>query len=144
MGGGVKGRLQLSGDFDIPGYISFQFQAVDGKKIRTRSFVINESFWVELSKELVREKGNKGKKMLYTVGKQYGYRFAAINKFPKGNVSKVTVRALWDLFEKVLVRKIDTLDVDPENKVLELTVEGFVVAEKSDFWYAPVGAKAGM
>ncbi len=129
--------------FGIPGYISKQFHALDNKKFFIRNIFIPESFFVILEQTIVENKGDKRKKELYRMGKQFGYRFALLNRFPKGNINKVTMRSVFDFFQTIYAKKMTTLNIDSQLKMVELELDEFIVTSKDDMGYMPIGAGAG-
>lgn len=130
-------------DFNSPGYLLHP--SASDSRLFIRNIIFTESFFVELTKTLIEKKGDDGKQMLYTAGKQYGYRFAVLNRYPKGNVNKVTIRPLWDLHKSLAhMEEIITHHVDPQLKLAEIEIEDLIVASKSELWYSPVSVGAGL
>ena len=137
----LLGRLRE----DMPGFISDQFYALDPKKYYIRSIFIPESFFVNLERNVIAAEGNVGKARLYSIGKRYGYRLASFNKFPKGNVNKVTLTAIYQFFEIAYAKKMSTLFLDLGNKSIQMSGEDFIIISSgSNGFLDPVGCWAGI
>ena len=128
---------------DIPGYVAGKFYTIEGQSVFVRNVFVSETFFIELERLVMNELGTKGKAMLYRIGKQFGYRFSEMNRFPRSNPAKSIV--LIASFLETLYAESIKSNVDASNKTLILDSEGLVITRESGGGYIlTIGGCAGI
>ncbi len=139
----IPGALVL----DKPGFVNFN---VSGKTpMFARQVIIPETFFVNLETMLIAKFGNKGKQILYSTGKKFGYRFALIGNFmKKGDASNSEIAEYIGIVSKFVegtyASKISG-KFDVANSKVEYDLNNFVIISKLDRGYfLPNGGTAGL
>ena len=133
--------------FDKKGYISYGFYSLDGRNFFVRNLVIPEMFFTELENLVVKNKGHdEGIKELYRVGKRFGYRYAMFNRFPRGNINRLTLSTIFNFFvDAGYAKSIILSNVDLISKTFELQTENLVITSKNGMGYVlTVGGVVGL
>lgn len=132
-------------NIETPGYVTGKFYTLSGKPFFIRNIFFPESFFVNLEKSILHKKGINGRKLLYSLGKQFGYRFCQLNLFPKGNINKVIISLIFQFFETQYAKRITLSNLDINNKLLELDTEELAITSKNHMGYiVTVGGCAGI
>lgn len=129
---------------DKPGFISFR---ISGKtNVFARQIVFPESFFIELEKKVVELTGEEGKKLLYSIGKKFGYSFGAIGKFENikdhpGEKVKDWISIATKFVEGVYANEV-AYEIDVKNRIVDYTLKNFAICRKLgyDFFLASGGA----
>ncbi|MFH1752016.1 MAG: hypothetical protein ABH821_03720 [archaeon] len=124
---------------DKPGFIVFNVSGPNA--VFARQVLIPEQFFVLLEKKV-------DKKILYSVGKKFGYRFALIGNFSrKGEISDGKLPEYIQMVNKFIegtyASKIDC-KIDLSIPRIEYFLDNFVVCNKTTGYFLPLGAAAGM
>lgn len=130
--------------FDKPGFVDFK---ISGKtNVFARQVLIPESFFVELEKKIIEKYGEQGKKILYSIGKKFGYSFAQLGRFENindhpGNEVKSWITIASKFIEGTYASKIEQV-IKLEDKQVEYRLVNFVICRKLgyDFLLATGGA----
>jgi predicted hydrocarbon binding protein len=123
---------------DQPGFIVLK---LSDKRETTylRELLFPEDVLVELEKQISKKYGSKGRQVLYSIGKKFGYRYASSSKYPllKNTSEKeflnfiyMLVRYIETTFAKRLTHKIDI-----KNKTVYMTLDNFVICRQSGIGY---------
>ena len=130
-----------------PGHVSVRFYSLDGQKFFVRNFIMPESFFVELERSVVNKMGKvKGAMELYRVGKQFGYRYAIFNKFPKGNFNKLIMSTVFEFFVVGgYAKSITVSHIDQQRKALDIKTRNLVITTRDGMGYIiTIGGAAGI
>ncbi len=121
---------------DKPGYIC---EHVGGQKeIFLREIAFPENIFVELEKIIAKKQ--KGKNILYSIGKKFGYRYAISSKFT--TIDKMSKKVfLQDSY--FLVRYIESVSygknlnhkVDYNKRIFNLTAKDYIICRKNGLGY---------
>ena len=130
--------------FDKPGFVDFK---ISGKtEIFARQIILPEDFFVRFEQKIVEEFGEEGKKILYSMGKIFGYSFAQQGRFENikdhpGDKVKDWVVVASKFVEGTYASKI-TQRIDISKKTVDYTLKNFVICRKIgyDFIFATGGA----
>jgi len=125
-------------DMRKPGYILSKFTD-QGKTIALREFFFPESFYIELEARVSRELGIKGEKLLYSIGKRFGFRYAKLSHYPKAD--SIGEKKL-DEFMYMFTRYIEVIyarqlkhRIDFKNRLLEVDASSYVCCAKNGIGY---------
>lgn len=93
--------------------------------------------------------GNEGKKMLYTVGKRFGYRFSIMGNFSKrGEMPDSKVPEYIGMINKFIEGTYATdisCEVDMKIPKVEYSLKNFIVCSKiENGYFLPLGAASGL
>lgn len=80
---------------DKPGFIILKLTEAK-QEINVRELFLPEKILNELEKKVVQQKGEEGKKALYSIGKKFGYRYAVLCKYP--NIKNTTPEKINGFF----------------------------------------------
>ena len=122
---------------DKPGFIAFKLSYKTS--IYSRQVLIPESLFINLERKVIDEHGKAGEQLLYSSGKKFGYRFAAMS-----NVINVNETA-----EKDFLRYVDVLSkfvegtyarkivnrVDIKKSLVNFNFDDFIVCNKTGLGY---------
>ncbi len=132
---------------DQPGFIIFN---ISGKSpVFIRQVLVPERFFTTLETRLVKDFGDKGKQLLYSAGKKFGYRLSAVGRFPKrGEISDGKLKDYFVIVDKF----IEGMYASLFNHTLDLTIpfvsvrlNKFVVINELGYGYfIPLGGGAGI
>jgi hypothetical protein len=133
--------------FDRPGFVDFK---ISGKtNIFARQLLVPESFFVELERKIVETFGEKGKAVLYSIGKKFGYRFSMLGRFENikdhpGESVKNWVVVASKFVEGTYASRISQ-DIDVANKIVNYSLTNFAVCRKLGFdFFLAMGGAAGI
>ena len=132
---------------DKPGFVNFN---LSGKtSMFARQVIMPESFLVGLESRLISKFGDKGKQMLYSLGKKFGYRFALIGNFIKrGDVPESELAEFVGIVSKFVEGTYASEisgDFDVPNSSIRYRLKNFIVISKLGYGYfLPVGGTAGL
>jgi hypothetical protein len=143
--GFVISRAQV---FDQPGFIIFR---ITGKTdIYTRQVIFPESIFVNLEKKLIEKFGQSGKQLLYSTGKKWGYRFAAMQNFTrrsetKSNSEFLSFVNIMNTFIGGTYAKSMDYEFDFEKTLAKFELCDFVVVRVLGFdYFLALGGAAGL
>lgn len=130
--------------FDKPGFVDFK---ISGKTpVFARQIVMPEQFFVTFQKALIEEFGDKGKQMIYSAGKKFGYSFAELGRFESikdhpGEAVKDWVIIASKFVEGTYASSISQA-ITVSSKTVDYTLKNFVIARKLgyDLFFACGGA----
>lgn len=128
---------------DIPGYIIGKFYTTEGQHIFVRNLFLSESFFVELENLVNKNYGSEGLTKLYGIGKDFGYRFAALNRLPKGNIP-LSIDLISNFFISLYAEDI-IANIDSSKNKLSLYTKDLVVTRiKGGGFPITIGGSAGI
>jgi hypothetical protein len=125
-------------DMRNPGYILSKFTD-QGKTIALRESFFPESFYAALETRTVRELGVNGEKLLYSIGKRFGFRYARLSHYPKADAiggkkldefMYMFTRYIEVIYAKQLKHRIDFKD-----RLLEVDADSYVCCAKNGLGY---------
>lgn len=130
-----------------PGFVVTQFSEKK-QAVFLREIFFPEFVFAELEKRIVEKFGEKGAKLLYSAGKNFGYRYSTISLFPR---FKRGQEKKFDSFLYMFMRYMEsmwseeiTYKYDLKVGTLEINAKNFVVCGKSGFGHIiPQGVGAG-
>ena len=133
--------------FDRPGFIDFR---ISGKtSIFARQLLVPESFFVELEKSVIENYGSEGKRVLYSIGKKFGYSFSQLGRFE--NIKDTPPEKMKD--QIMIVNKFIegtyasqmNQDVDINKRTIVTYLKNFVICRKLGFdFFLATGGAAGV
>ncbi|MFH1224654.1 MAG: hypothetical protein V1676_02515 [Candidatus Diapherotrites archaeon] len=133
--------------FNKPGFVDFK---ISGKtNIFARQLLVPESFFANLEKELVDSFGEKGKKVMYSLGKRFGYRFAQLGRFENisdhpGDAVKQWVTIASKFVEGTYASEISQ-DADIKTKTVNYFLRNFAVCRVLGYdYFLATGGAAGV
>jgi hypothetical protein len=133
--------------FDRPGFVDFK---ISGKTtIFARQLLVPEHFFVELEKNIVNSFGVKGKQVLYSLGKRFGYRFSQLGKFENiidhpGKAVKKWITIASKFIEGTYASEISQT-VNLETKTVDYFLMNFAVCRKLGYdYFLATGGAAGV
>ena len=132
---------------DTPGFVIFN---VTGKiPIFARQVIMPELFFITLETNIRKELGEEGKKLLYSIGKKFGYRFAIMGNFSKRG--KIPEKKLVDYINMVnkfiegTYASNISCEIDLKIPEVNYSLKNFVVCSKIENGYIlPLGAASGL
>ncbi|MBN2013716.1 MAG: hypothetical protein JW778_00910 [Candidatus Altiarchaeota archaeon] len=130
--------------FDKPGFVDFR---ISGKtEIFARQLILPESFFVKLEQNLIEKFGESAERMMYSLGKRFGYSFAQQGRFENtkdhpGDKVKNWIVVASKFVEGTYASNISQT-IDVKKKIVDYTLKNFVVCRKLgyDFFFATGGA----
>lgn len=122
---------------DQPGFVIFNVSYKTD--IYSRQIVIPESLFVSIEKETVKKYKDKGKQVLYSIGKKFGYRFASMTnaiKLKETNEKSFLdyVNILSKFVEGTYASNISTT-VNLKKLMIDFKLDNFVICRKSGLGY---------
>lgn len=130
---------------DMPGFVVFN---ISDQKIYARQIIFPENFFILLESRTIKEIPD-GKKLLYSIGKKFGYQFSTIGAFRTIKQMPSTqfndyVQFIAKFIEGTYASEI-SIKTDLEKKSVNFTLKNFVVCNKLGYGYfLPLGAGAGL
>jgi hypothetical protein len=125
-------------DMRNPGYILSRFTD-QGKTIALREFFFPERFYIELEIRIAKDLGAKGEKLLYSIGKRFGYRYAGLSRYP---IADSVGEKKLDEFMYMFTRYIEVIyarqlkhRIDFKSRLLELEADSYVCCAKDGMGY---------
>ena len=120
--------------FDKPGFVDFK---ISGKtNVFARQILMPETFFVELEDNIVKTYGDKGRMVLYSIGKKFGYSFAQLGRFEniKDHGDKVKD---WIVIASKFVEGTYASEISPtidlKNRIVDYTLKNFVICRKLNY-----------
>ena len=110
---------------DIPGYIIGKFYTAEGQRAFVRNMFLPELFFVALEDIVYDKLKEEGLSKLYGIGKDFGYRFATLNRLPKTNI-KLTADLIADFFNSLYAESV-SVDIDLSKNTASLDTKDLVV-----------------
>lgn len=136
-------RVQV---IDKPGFVFFNFSKAD---FFSRQLVMPELFFVHLEKRVRELKGEQGKRMLYSAGKKFGYRFGVMGDFSKrgqiqdGKIEEY-VKTINKFIEGTYAKDI-SCKIDLKKLEVQYALKDFVVAGRlGEGYFLPLGTLTGL
>jgi hypothetical protein len=133
--------------FDKPGFVDFR---ISGKTpIFARQILFPENFFVTFEKQFIEKFGVRGERILYSIGKKFGYSFAQQGHFEniKGNPGKKVNKwiNIASHFVEGTYASMIRPHIDNTNQLVEYTLKNFVICRKLgyDLFFA-TGGTAGL
>lgn len=121
-----------------PGFIVLKL-SVEKEETSLREILIPEYIISELEKIIVEKHKNKGKQVLYSAGKKFGYRYSKSSKYP--NIETASKKEFLN-FSYIVVRYVEAVcakkmnhKIDIENKVFRIEMEDYIVCNKNGLGY---------
>lgn len=134
--------------FDNPGFIVFR---ITGKTdIYTRQLIFPEDILVNFEKKLIDNFGEDGKQILYSIGKKWGYRFAAMQNFTKKSETKNNAEFLsfvniMNTFIGGTYAESMKYEFNFEKNLAKFELGNFVVVRKLGFdYFLALGGATGL
>ena len=132
---------------DKPGFVIFRISYKTN--VYSRQIVVPESLFVLIEKNTAAKYGERGKRILYSIGKRFGYRFATISRVL---MIRDTDKKGFINYGNILVKFIEgtyasniSNHVDLENETIKFTFDNFVICRKSGIGFLiSVGGIAGI
>ncbi len=133
--------------FNKPGFVDFK---ISGKtNIYARQIFYPADFFIDFESRIINEMGDKGKKVLYSIGKRFGYRFAQAGKFENikdhpGEKIKDWIFIMSKFIEGTYASLIDNV-TDVQLRKTDYTLKRFTVLENLGYEYIfATGGTAGV
>ncbi len=133
--------------FNMPGFVDFK---ISGKtNIFARQLLVPESFFVNLEKNLVGGFGDRGKQVMYSLGKRFGYRFSQLGRFENikdhpGNAVKKWITIASKFVEGTYATEI-AQSTNVENRTVDYSLRNFAVCRKLGYdYFLATGGAAGV
>jgi hypothetical protein len=123
-------------DIYNPGFIITKAGG-ESTPIYLREIALPESIMVELEKKIVEGYQDRGKQILYSAGKKFGYSYASLAKF--NTTENSTEKEFLDFLYYLILYVSGSYgsngdyDIDVKSKRFELEVENYVVCPKNGF-----------
>jgi hypothetical protein len=132
---------------DKPGFIVFN---ISGRNpLTVRQTIVPENLFTTLEKKCIEQMGTEGKKLLYSIGKKFGYSFAIMGSFQTKKDTKKNelisyIKLVNKFIEGTYASQIDG-QTDYERECVTFFLKNFVVCNKIGFGYfLPLGAGTGL
>ncbi len=119
---------------DNPGFIVLKM----GKKreiTNLREIVVPESVFVEFEREMIRAYGDRGRQLLYSAGKKFGYRYALASHLP--TIKESSDKDLLQ-FAYFIVRYIESIyssrirhEIDIGSRLFKMSMRDYIVCRKN-------------
>jgi len=131
----VMPRMEI---MDKPGFIVCQFSERN-YQVFLRELFFSESLFIDLENQIVKKYNNKGRQVLYSIGKKFGYRYSGISFFPTikttnesefKNFIYMFVRYAESMWSKELSHKINV-----KHKIFNLSMNDFIICKVNGFGY---------
>jgi len=123
---------------DKPGFVITKF-TIKNQTTFLRELFVSEQLFESIEKEIIKIFGEKGKKVLYSAGKKFGYNYASMSNFP--TINTVNKKEFLDFTYK-LVRYIEGMfstktdyKVDLDNKMFEISFDNYIICRNNGFGY---------
>ncbi len=122
--------------FDFPGFVQFKITGTTNSY--SRQIILPENFFVETENELCLF-GETGKKLLYSLGKKFGYRFATVGNLKSfDNLNSIEFKEYVYLVTRFVEGTYSsgiTYELDIVNKKILFRLNDFVICSKSGKGY---------
>ncbi len=132
---------------DKPGFVDFK---ISGKtEVFARQILVPESFFINLERKIISGRGDAGRKIMYSLGKRFGYRFAQLGRFENITDHPGEKVVKWVDIASKFVGGTYATDVsqttDVTTKTVDYTLRNFVICEKLEYdYFLATGGAAGV
>lgn len=133
--------------FDKPGFVDFK---ISGKtNIFARQVLVPESLFTNFEKNLTEQFGEKGKQILYSIGKKFGYSFSQLGRFENikdhpGDAVKDWISIASKFVEGTYASEISQTS-DVNKKTVNYVLKNFVICRKLGYdYFLANGGAAGV
>jgi predicted hydrocarbon binding protein len=132
---------------DKPGFVDFK---ISGKtNVFARQLLFPETFFIDMERKIIEKYENTGRKVLYSIGKKFGYSFAQLGRFENikdhpGEEIKRWIVIASKFIEGTYASEI-TQTVEVNNEMVEFTSKNFAICRKLGYDYIfATGGAAGV
>ncbi|MEM4257622.1 MAG: hypothetical protein QXL17_00510 [Candidatus Thermoplasmatota archaeon] len=123
---------------DKPGFV-INTLSDNRKTTFLREFFLPEKLFEIIEKNIIKEYGDLGKETLYSIGKKFGYIYAAMSEFPTINTHKK--KEMTD-FVYYMVKYLETFyashadyEVDIDKKILTISFKDYIICRNNGLGY---------
>ncbi len=117
---------------DKPGFIVLRISEKRGV-VNLREVLLPENLFSELEKQIINKYGKKGKHILYSAGKKFGYRFALISQYPRADKEKDFLKFSYFLvryLESIYARRVEH-SIDFRKNMFVFRAKNWIVCNKN-------------